>query len=208
MILNKMPRRKVGINISGATVTISSMSYTGQEISLEDNLAVTYDGVTLTESDYVLSGRVTATNAGTYTAYLKGRGSFVGTKTFTWTVNKANGTPYSVTASWGSTTKTIYNPGSSCKFTGFPVGAATGITITITPGGNVLNYGIFKNSVTVRASVSNQQATTGNSYIRYTCDLTMSASDSSAFFTAWGSPGYICETANYYINTDVKVSAG
>ena len=121
MILNLLPIDQGEISIANAAVTIASASYTGSDISLSSLLTVAYGGETLIEStDYALGGTTAATNAGTYTAVVVGKGDYSGTKIVTWSISKANVNAVKVTATWNGTPTTVSNPGTNCKFYNFP----------------------------------------------------------------------------------------
>ena len=79
-------------DIAGATVTASTSEYdyTGEAIS--PNVTVTLGGKTLAaDTDYELTGDASATDIGSYTAGVKGKGNYSGTATATvaWTIREA-----------------------------------------------------------------------------------------------------------------------
>ena len=79
-------------DIAGATVTASTSEYdyTGEAIS--PNVTVTLGGKTLAaDTDYELTGDASATDIGSYTAGVKGKGNYSGTATatVTWTIREA-----------------------------------------------------------------------------------------------------------------------
>ena len=79
-------------DIAGATVTASTSEYdyTGEAIS--PNVTVTLGGKTLAaDTDYELTGDASATDIGSYTTGVKGKGNYSGTATatVTWTIREA-----------------------------------------------------------------------------------------------------------------------
>ena len=79
-------------DIAGATVTASTSEYdyTGEAIS--PNVTVTLGGKTLAaDTDYELTGDASATDIGSYTVGVKGKGNYSGTATATvaWTIREA-----------------------------------------------------------------------------------------------------------------------
>ena len=72
-------------NLKDAVITIPEMTADGQVQAV--NPLVVYDGKTLTEGeDYVLSGQVSFTEAGTYTCVIEGIRNYTGTQECTYTV--------------------------------------------------------------------------------------------------------------------------
>ncbi len=84
--------QSTGTSVSGATVTLgSSLTYTGQELTQAVS-TVKVGSTTLTSgTDYEVT-RNKATNAGSYTLYIVGKGSYCGLASKAFTVAKAQGT--------------------------------------------------------------------------------------------------------------------
>jgi hypothetical protein len=90
-----------GNNLRDAVVTAGKLTYNGRRQAAQ--IAVTYDGVRLTEGvDYLLSGDLSAVNAGSYTVTVTGLGDYAGTVAKSYTVGKcaAKITAASVTKSY------------------------------------------------------------------------------------------------------------
>ena len=90
-----------GKNLRDAVVTAGKLTYNGRRQAAQ--IAVTYDGVRLTEGvDYLLSGDLSAVNAGSYTVTVTGLGDYAGTVAKSYTVGKcaAKITAASVTKSY------------------------------------------------------------------------------------------------------------
>ena len=87
-------KRTVSVKITGTSMTdkkiktvIPVYQYTGQEIELNENFAVLYDGEVLQKGvDYVVDDYANNINAGKATAVLKGINRFTGTKKVTYTI--------------------------------------------------------------------------------------------------------------------------
>ena len=86
-------------DISGATVTLASSSYTYNGSAKTPSVTVRLNGVTLTKNtDYTVSYS-NNTNAGTATVTITGKGSYSGTVTKTFTINAKSITSSTVTLS-------------------------------------------------------------------------------------------------------------
>lgn len=73
------------VDIAGATVTVSAMTYTGSAQTAQ--LTVVIDGKTLVAgTDYTVSGQTTAKNAGSYSVTVTGMGNYTGELTVSYTV--------------------------------------------------------------------------------------------------------------------------
>ncbi|MCR5450729.1 MAG: leucine-rich repeat protein [Solobacterium sp.] len=87
-------KRTVSVKITGTSMTdkkiktvIPVYQYTGQEIELDENFAVLYDGEVLQKGvDYVVDDYANNVNAGKASAVLKGINRFTGTKKVTYTI--------------------------------------------------------------------------------------------------------------------------
>lgn len=94
-------------DVSGASVTVSSLIYTGKDQTPE--VTVTIDGKTLAQgTDYSVD--VTAqSNAGSYSLTVNGIGGYAGSQTVDWSIAKAGQsiTASDITAAYGDTDKTV-----------------------------------------------------------------------------------------------------
>lgn len=81
--------RIFNINISSAKVSITAQNYSGTNIILSDNVNVTYNTISLTfGEEYIVSGYMNNSSAGTVTVNLKGVGEYCGTKTVKFSIKK------------------------------------------------------------------------------------------------------------------------
>ena len=134
-----------GTPITGATVTLgSSLTYNGSEQTQAVSSVVLGETTLTADTDYYVV-KNKATDAGTYTLYIIGKGSYSGVITKEFTVSKANG---SVTASPdslsltpdgddGTATLTVSGDGElSVSSSDKDVATAVldGTTVTVTPG--------------------------------------------------------------------------
>ncbi len=114
------------VDISSATVSLdkTTAEYTGSQQSVTIS-SVKVGDLTLTASDYDVTGGLTGTNAGEYTVTVTAKGNFTGTKTAVWTISKADissslktepGTPATTSSATGTKTS---------KTTTFTLGSGT-----------------------------------------------------------------------------------
>lgn len=178
MIVNKGPFLKGKIDISDAAVTVSSLTYTGSEISVASSITVVCNGNTLTSSDYTLGGVSAATIAGTYTAKISGVGLYTGEKEFSWSIARAT--------VYASRVEVYLDYAGMPYMTSNPTSSFT-VTKPSTP--TVGTSGVFINKIIIIATENIQEitearkitdASSGQSYIiddsfsdnEYTCNLT------------------------------------
>lgn len=112
----------------------SSQNYT----SYKSISSVTCNGKTLVENtDYEITGVTSAINAGTYTVTIKGKGQYStnNTSSFTWTINKKDGT----------LTRPVAR-------------------VTLGPNGELIDPGTFKDGVENVGSITYQLTTSNTSY--------------------------------------------
>ena len=103
MIINRMLAAIE--DVSSLTVTVSSTTYNGSVKSLQNLIAVTYNGEILTSTDYELSGTIYATNAGSYSATLIGKGRFTGSRAVQWSITQARLKPSNRTVTFDGVTE-------------------------------------------------------------------------------------------------------
>lgn len=81
--------RIFNINISSAKVSVTAQNYSGTNTILSDNVNVTYNTIPLTlGEEYIVSGYMNNSSAGTATVILKGVGEYGGTKTVKFSIKK------------------------------------------------------------------------------------------------------------------------
>ena len=145
--------------LTSSTISLSSTSYSYNGSAKTPTITVKANSKTLTKgTDYTVSGTTSATNAGTYTVKITGKGNYTGTASKTFTISAASTSSATITLGYTSTTYT----GSALK---------PGVTVKI--GSNTISSSYY----TVSYS-SNTNAGTGKVTIKGKTNLSGSVTKS------------------------------
>ncbi len=194
----------VGTSITGAVVTLDSnvLSYTGQELT-KNVTSVELDGTALTENvDYTVSGNK-ATNAGSYTVTVEGKGEYYGTVTKSYTVAKVD---YSLSrvgtgfvgyghtstvdlSAWGGLLGASFEEQSGWELTSTNIGGAAAVLVdgSYSIANNTLSYQFKDDIGLVDDTVTFKIATTSTNYNNFEITITVTVVDNN-ILTAVANP--------------------